>query len=280
MVRLLETFPHLESGDEIREALRRHLDETAIAGEVAYFEQERNRLFERPYGWGWLLRLAAELHAWDDPEARRFERALAPLVEIVVERTLEYLEVLSVPVRAGTHHNTAFALAHVHDYAGAVGDERLREAVEERSRAFYLHDEDCPTAYEPSGEDFISPCLAEADLMARVLEPGRFEEWLDDFLPPLDSSRFEPLLGPVEVLDPQDPKIGHLIGLFLHRAACYDRIVASLPAGDPRRALFAKLASIHADAGLSMMWDSGYGGEHWLASFAVFHLTGAGPYER
>ncbi len=154
-----------------------------------------------------------------------------------------------------------------------MGDTELTKAIEGRARELYGADTDCPTAYEPSGEDFISPCLVEADLMRRVLPPSRFVAWLDGFVPPFDSAKLRPLLETVEVRDRHDPRIGHLIGLFLQRAWCMEGIAAALPEGDPRTALLEKVARLHGHEAITIMFDSGYGGEHWLASFAVYLLT-------
>ncbi|MDJ0762894.1 MAG: DUF2891 domain-containing protein [Myxococcota bacterium] len=278
MVRLLKLFPNIAVGEEIRSALNRHLTTEYIALELAYFKQEHHDLFERPYGWGWLLRLKAELDTFEDPDAKKWARSLSPLAHHIVGLTKAYLEKLSVPVRAGTHHSTAFALTHIYDYAISAGDAHLKEVIAKRALTFYGKDTDCPTAYEPSGEDFISPCLVEADLMRRVMDRSAFSNWLDDFLPAADAPEFEPLLRPVAVKDRRDPKIGHLIGLFFQRAAAFNGIAGALGPGDPRGEGFRKVAAIHRNAGLKQMIDSGYGGSHWLATFAVYLLTDAGPY--
>ena len=204
---------------------------------------------------------------------------LDPLADELAGLTKKYLETLSVPVRAGTHHSTAFALTHIHDYSAVVGDEELTGVIERRSRDFYGKDERCPAAYEPSGEDFISPCLVEADLMRRVLPPAEFASWLDRFLPELGSPQFGPLRNPPEVRDLEDPKIGHLIGLSYQRAAAYRGIASALPEGDRRREVFERLAAIHRDDAVEKTFASGYGGEHWLASFAIYLFTDSGPYK-
>jgi hypothetical protein len=279
MVRLLKTFPDLALEKEIREKLGRHFTQEKIGREVEYFRGEYHRLFERPYGWGWLLRLQAELLTWDDADARRWAETLDPLADELAGLTEKYLETLSVPVRAGTHHSTAFALTHIHDYAAVVGDAELTAVIERRSRDFYGKDEHCPAAYEPSGEDFISPCLVEADLMRRVLLPDEFATWLDRFLPELSSPVFAPLRDPPEVRDLEDPKIGHLIGLSYQRAAAYRGIAGALPDGDGRREVFQRLSAIHRDDAIDKTFASGYGGEHWLASFAIYLFTDSGPYK-
>jgi len=186
---------------------------------------------------------------------------------------LAYLSRLTVPVRAGTHANTAFAMVHALDYAHALGDVELASGIEKRALDFYQADRFCPVAYEPSGEDFISPCLVEADLMRRVLPREAFAAWLGAFLPAITSPDFRPLLRPVEVKDRKDPRIGHLIGLALQRAWCMEGIASSLPAGDPRQTAFMRLARIHRHDGVQQMFDSGYGGAHWLSSFAIYLFT-------
>jgi hypothetical protein len=278
MVRLLKTFADFPLEGEIRKVLNDHLTDERITKEIDYYRGKYHALFERPYGWGWLLRLQAELLTWDDPDAKRWAATLGPLAAELSGLTKKYLDTLSVPVRAGTHHSTAYALCHIHDYAAVAGDEQLEQIIERRSRDFYRGDEQCPASYEPSGEDFISPCLVEADLMRRVLEPREFASWLDRFLPALDGPGFAALRSPPEVRDLKDPKIGHLIGLSFQRAASYQGIARALPEGDPRAAFLQRLAAIHRDDGVGKMFDSGYGGEHWLASFAIYLLTDSGPY--
>jgi hypothetical protein len=275
LVRLMKTVGFSEKA-KARAVLDAHLTPERIAGELAYFQEPRNKTFERPYGFGWFLRLAVELRTWDDPDAKRWAAAIAPLEQQIAAALASYLDALSVPVRAGTHDSTAFAMAHAWDYAVAVGDEKLEEALGRRARDFFLADTECPTAFEPSGEDFISPCLAEADLMRRVLPKNELARWLDRFFGPLDAPAFAPLRTPPIVKDRADPRIGHLIGLSLERSAAFRGIASALPEADPRRAVFERLAAIHRDDGLAKMEGSGYGGEHWLASFAIYLLTDAG----
>jgi hypothetical protein len=281
MTRVLRTFPDALEAKAIRAVLNKHLTPALLQAELRYFEQEHHKLFERPYGWGWYLRLVTEVRALpaSDPDAKRWAAALKPLEKLLTVRTVDYLKRLSVPVRAGTHNNTAFALNHIHDYAVARRDVNLLAAIIAAAQRFYGEDTDCPLAYEPSGEDFISGCLAEADLMRRVLGKageGRaksdYHAWLDRFLPPLTSPKFSPLLTPPRVLDRKDPKIGHLIGLSMQRAWTMRGIASALQPDDPRAVAFRRLAGVHRDDALKLMFDSGYGGAHWLASFAVYML--------
>jgi len=273
LVRVLRIFPEADSDEQIRTALDRHLTVERLEREAAFFREPRNRTFERPYGWGWVLRLAAELNAFDDPDARRWSAALAPLSLEIARNLSDYLARLSHPVREGVHPNTAFALIHAWDHAVALKDPGLREAVRNAAMRFYLRDVDCPIAWEPSGEDFLSPCLTEADLMRRVLPPDRFARWLTRFLP--DLSRPRPAIHPPEVRDTKDPRIGHLIGLDFQRAWSLLGIASALPRGDRRIATCRALAEQHRQAGLAQISGSGYGGEHWLATFALFLETGA-----
>ncbi|MBI5532335.1 MAG: DUF2891 domain-containing protein [Deltaproteobacteria bacterium] len=277
LVRVLSLYPDLPEAPAIRAALDRHLTSPIIARELAFFQKPGSKTFERPYGWGWFLRLAAELHASPLKEAREWEAAAQPLAIYLSTVMVDYLLRLSAPIRAGTHANTAFSLVHALDYARAVGDARLAFEIEVRARDFFQRDRSCPTGYEPSGEDFISPCLVEADLMRRVLPRAEFLPWLDAFLPTMTSPEFRPLLRPVEVRDRQDPRIGHLIGLSLQRSWCMEGIATTLADTDPRRSLLSRLARLHRQDASRQMFDSGYGGAHWLASFAIYLLSGVGP---
>ncbi len=274
MTRILRLHPDLPEAESITAALDAHLTEGSLGQELTFFKEERSQTFERPYGWGWLFRLAAELHMLGVDQAVDWRFALGPLVDHLKGATLNYLNLLTVPVREGTHANTAFAMAHMADYASIVGDQAFKANLEKRGRELFLNDRHCPTAYEPSGEDFISPCLAEADLMRRFLTQAEFRIWLDNFLPAFESADFAPLLHPVEVRDLKDPRIGHLIGLSFHRAWCFLGIAKALPADDPRIPILTRLAHLHQQRGVTQMFDSGYGGEHWLASFAIMALTG------
>jgi len=276
LVRLARLYPDQPFAAEARAALAARFTAERFAGEVAFFQEPDQKLFERPYGWAWLLRLATELRTWDDPQAQAWVQQVAPLERAIVERLSAYLPKLSYPVRSGVHPNTAFALAFALDYARAAGDANLERLAVERSRAYYLADAACPVTYEPSGEDFFSPCLLEADLMRRVLPPAEFSAWLDRFLPGLRSGAaggLGNLEHPAQVTDPTDGKIVHLDGLNLVRAWTMRGIASALPPADPRRARLLKLAAAHAASGLARVASGHYEGEHWLASFAVYLLT-------
>lgn len=276
LVRLLRLHPEHPLAPEITEALDRQLTAEHLRAEAAYFERDENRSFERMYGWAWALRLVAELRTWDDPRARRWAGHLVPLEKTLVGLTEAYLPRLTWPIRTGVHPDTGFALGQVLDYARAVGNESLETLVRERSLHFYQEDEAYPAAYEPSGEDFFSPGLNEADLMRRVLDPRAFSAWLGRFLPGLAEGKAGNLLEPVVVSDVTDGKLVHLAGLNLSRAWTLHAIASGLPAQDARRAILQKAAGDHLGAGLGYVFSGHYEGEHWLATFAVYALSEVG----
>lgn len=269
LVRLLRTHPGLADEPAIRVALDQNLTAANIAAEVAYFQGPFRSTYERMYGWAWLLQLAAELHTWDDPDARRWAAHLAPLTAVIVARYHSFLPKQAYPIRTGIHANTAFGLGFALDYARAVGDRDLEVLVLHHARAYYAFDRDVPAAWEPGGEDFLSPSLIEADLMRRVLPVDAFATWLTDFLP----NGLPPTLRtPARVTDRTDGKLAHLDGLNLSRAWCLRAIVAALPTSHPLRAALATAAEAHATSGLANVATGDYMGEHWLASFAVYLL--------
>ncbi len=272
LVHVLRRFPGLPEAGEIRAALGANLTEANLRAEAEYLRAAGHGGFERTYGWAWLLKLAEELAAWDDPDGRRWSAALEPLAAVVVGRWLEFLPRQTYPIRAGVHPNTAFGLAFAFDYAAATGHEELRGLVVRRSLDYYAADRACPAGWEPGGNDFFSPCLMEADLMRRVLPQAEFTAWLDAFLPDLRHGGPASLLAPAIVADRSDGQLVHLDGLNLSRAWCMASIAAALPPGDPRRAVLAASAGRHAAAGLAGVASGEYMGDHWLATFAVYML--------
>jgi hypothetical protein len=273
---LVRTFPNGAFAPSAREALRQSLTPDNIAQEAAYLRAAGRASFERPYGLAWLLQLVAELREWDDPEARAMAASLHPLEEAALERVNDWLPKLSHPVRIGEHSQTAFALGLMMDYARATGDAKFAGLLESKARQFYLGDKNCPLAYEPSGEDFLSPCLGEADLMRRVLPSGEFARWLRTFLPQISSTRKGPWLQPEVSPDPSDPKLAHLDGLNLSRAWMLEGIAAGLPTGDKRLPTIIATAADHRHAGLAAVTGKHYEGGHWLGSFAVYLVTRRG----
>jgi len=275
LVRLLRRFPAASWGPEARAAVGRSLTAENLAAEARYVGGPGRASFERPYGLAWLLQLSSELHGWDDPDARKWAAAIAPLESAAVARLTEWLPKLSRPVRIGEHDQTAFALGLVLDWARETRRADVERLAADRSRAYFLEDRACPLAYEPSGEDFLSPCLAEADLLRRVLAPEAFGRWLADFLPevPRDGGAW---LSPAVVTDPSDPKLAHLDGLNLSRAWMLEGIASGLPRSDPRLPAIAEAARRHREAGLASVTGEHYEGGHWLGSFAVYLATRRG----
>jgi hypothetical protein len=273
LARILRLFPDLPESKEIRAILNEHLTADALKGEVDYFSRKESRSFERPYGWGWLLKLAEELHGWDDPDARRWSADLKPLADLIASRYLDFFPKQTYPIRTGVHPNTAFGLAFAHDYARAVGDSKLKALVDERARAYFGHDVNVPASWEPGGADFFSPSLMEADLMRRVLPPEEFRTWFAGFLPGASQGEPKALFEPATVTDRLDPQLVHLDGLNLSRAWGMKRVAASLPTGSPARDALESSAARHAEASLAHVASGDYAGEHWLASFAVYLLS-------
>ena len=274
LVRLLRTVPALPEAAAIRAALDANLTAYNIAAEVAYFAAPHRQSYERTYGWAWLLQLAAELHGWDDDGGRRWAAHLEPLTHAIVARYLGFLPRQAYPIRTGVHPNTAFGLVLALDYARATGHGELAGLLVERAATYYAADRDVPAAWEPGGDDFLSPSLIEADLMRRVLPASDFTRWLHGFLP----RGLPPALEhPVSVSDRSDPKLAHLDGLNLSRAWCLRAVGGALAADDPLRPAFTAAAAAHTAAGLAHVATGDYMGEHWLASFAVYLLGVPAP---
>jgi hypothetical protein len=276
LARVARLSPDAPFAAPAREALGRSLTPANVAVEVAYLEGKGRVSFERPYGLAWLLQLAAELREWGSPEARGWSAALAPLEKASAARIRDWLPKLTRPIRIGEHSQTAFSLGLVLDWARVAGETEAEALVVSRSRDFYGADRGCPLAYEPSGEDFLSPCLGEADLMRRVLAPAEYARWLDAFLPGLPRDGSAGWLEPGVVTDPTDPKLAHLDGLNLSRAWMLEGMAAALPAGDARVASLRAAAAVHRQKGTAAVTGEHYEGGHWLGTFAVYLVTGRG----
>jgi Protein of unknown function (DUF2891) len=271
LARLARLFPEASFAQAARERLRRSLSRENIRGEVAYLSGEGRQAFERPYGLAWLLQLAQELHEWNHTAARVLGENLHPLEDAAKVRLMQWLPKLPFPVRTGEHSQTAFALGLMVDYARERQDAGFLELLARRANAFYGNDRQWPLDFEPSGEDFLSPGLAEADLMRRVLAPQEFAAWFQEFLP-LSAEKLQPVVSP----DPSDPKFSHLDGLNLSRAWMLEGSASALPQDDSRRAALVAIAGAHAEAGLRAITGEHYVGSHWLGTFAVYLLTGRG----
>jgi hypothetical protein len=269
----LKLFPNLPESAQIRTALSANLTAENIAAEVAYLKQPNRQSFERTYGWAWALKLAEELHAWNDADGKRWSENLKPLAEVLSKSYRNFLPKQTYPIRTGVHPNTAFGLAFALDYAKTTGDRELESLLNERSRSYFAKDIDYPGAWEPGGEDFFSAALMEADLMRRVMKPAEFAAWFRRFLPGVAKGDPAALLQPAIVTDRSDPKLVHLDGLNLSRAWCMRSIARALPEQDAARRVLSQSADKHSAAALAHVASGDYAGEHWLASFAVFLLS-------
>jgi hypothetical protein len=283
LVRLLRTFPDAPFAKDARDALKQSLTAENLKHEADYIRGEGRSSFERPYGLSWLLQLCAELREWDDADAREWLANLKPLEDAAVERLSSWLPKLANPVRIGEHDQTAFALGLMFDYARTMKNEGFTRLIRDSAKKFFLSDKNCPLNYEPSGEDFLSPCLGEADVMRRVLPQKEFTSWLKDFMPQIPIGRegdantewLKVAVSP----DPSDPKLAHLDGLNLSRAWMLEGILSALPEKDPRRPALQATADAHAEAGLAAVTGAHYEGGHWLGSFAVYLTTKRGIIE-
>jgi hypothetical protein len=276
LARLARRFPEEPWAARAREALGRSLTPESIAAEVRYLEGAGRATFERPYGLAWLLQLDAELAEWNDPQARAWAETLDPLARAAANRIRTWIPKLTNPIRTGEHNQTAFSFGLILDWARQQGDRETAALLEARIRDLYLKDSACPLTYEPSGEDFLSPCLGEADLVRRVLLPAEYAAWLGTFLPQIPRDGRGDWLAPGVVSDPTDGKLAHLDGLNLSRAWMLEGMAAGLPATDPRRPALAAAARLHRDSGLRAVTGEHYEGGHWLGSFAVYLVTGRG----
>lgn len=273
LVRLTRLHPEAAFASAARTALAANLTESKLQQEAAYMAHPDRAGFERPYGLAWLLQLVAELEEWDDEQARGWREHLRPLEAVALQRLNDWLPKLHYPIRGGEHFQTAFAFGLLWDYAQTVGHGELTSLLGNAGQRFYRKDRDCPLSYEPSGHDFLSPCLAEADFMRRLLPAPAYSSWLHAFLPGIGATGWLPI---GTVTDRSDGKLAHIDGLNLSRAWMLEGMAAGLPATDPRRAALLASAQEHAAAGLAGVSDEHYAGGHWLASFAVYLLTRRG----
>lgn len=276
LVRLLKLDAETPFRDFMVAALRESFTEENITAEITYYLDPNRKSFERPYGIAWFLQLVAELHESDDDTLQDWRQTLAPLETEVTSRIKAWLPNLIYPIRLGTHNQSAFAFGLMLDYARTVGDSELEQALVDKTLAFHRDDTNCPVAYEPSGEDFLSPCLMEADLMRRVLSENEFAVWLALFLPTIPSDGSGDWLAPGVVKDAEDGKLVHLDGVNLSRAWALEGIAAGLPESDSRRPALMASAALHLETGIAAVSDEHYSGSHWLGSFATYLVTKRG----
>jgi len=275
LARLYRRFPQIPEAAPIRALLDEQLTAEKVAGELRYLEQPATRGFERPYGWAWALALEAELLRHESAEGRRWAAALAPLAREFVRRFEAYLPLMTYPGRAGVHSNTAFALLLAREYAVAARTFGFAGLCADTALRWYQADSRCP-AWEPSQDEFLSPALMEAALMADVMPKEDFAAWLAGFLPQADRGQPPTLFTPVSVSDRSDGKIAHLDGLNLSRAWCWRRIVADRPAADPLRGRAEAAVDAHLASALGHLAGE-YAGEHWLATYALLALDHGSP---
>ena len=271
MVTLLRQFPNLHKADQIRAILKRNISTENIQQELAYFKKDINKSFERTYGWAWLLKLAEEMHRWDDPLARELQAILLPLNSHIADKYIAFLPKLVYPIRVGEHTNTAFGLAFAHDYAKAFAHRQLTELIENRAKSFYLNDQNCPINWEPSGYDFLSPCLEEIDIMRRVLSKDEFLTWLVKFMPQLipQPGQADFTLEVGLVGDRSDGKLVHLDGANFSRAW----VLYGLSHKYPQLGHLRQVADQHVAYSYPNLIGDSYEGGHWLASFAILALN-------
>ena len=267
LVSLLKQFPELDRAEAIKERLLNNLSKENILAEVDYFNGKHNKSYERTYGWAWLLKLAEELHTWDAPIARTLEENLQPLTDLIVQKYISFLPKLNYPLRVGTHTNTAFGLSFAYDYAKTLNDKALKTAIENRAKYFFLNDNDCPMSWEPSGSDFLSPCLEEAALMKRLLPIDDFKVWVHDFLPQLKDKNYQLEVGLVS--DRTDGHLVHLDGVNFSRAWSLNKISEGLLEYNHLKGI----ANRHINYSLPNVMDDSYEGGHWLGSFAIYALN-------
>ena len=268
IVELLQKYPNLDQDGKIRAMLNQHITPENVAIEKAFFEDPNNSNFERTYGWAWLFKLQESLNGWDDVDAKRWQENLQPLVDLLVEKYKVYLPKLVYPIRAGQHDNSAFSLSLSIDYARAVGDKKFEEAIIENGKRFFINDINCDLAYEPSGYDFLSPCLEEAYFMSKIMSGQEYDIWLNKFLAPIFDKGFE--LKPAIVKDRTDGKLVHLDGLNYSRAACLYGIAkkSELDLGH-----LENIANDHLKFSLpNLSAQDDYMGSHWLGTFALYAM--------
>jgi hypothetical protein len=279
LARLAAQFPDTPLAAAAHAALARSITPETMAAEVAYMTGPGRASFERPYGLAWLLALQGQLVQGVDDD---LARTMKPLVDVAVARLTDWLPKLRYPVRVGEHSQTAFALGLIHDYAMSVGADaahhrpELLALVEERALTYFASDRNCPLSYEPDGEAFLSPCIAEADLMRRVMSGPDFSRWLETFLPQIPRDGSADWLPVAVVSDRTDGKLVHLDGLNLSRAWMLEGIASALPERDRRRAALLAAARAHSAASLPFVSSENYEGGHWLGTFATYLVTRAG----
>lgn len=270
LVRLLKTKPHLANAKEIERILEDSFQLDKIKTEAAYFTKfNLSATFERTYGWAWILKLDEELLTWNDPRAKKWHQNLKPLTDQILTMWKNYLPKQTYPNRTGVHPNSAFALAFALDWAKSSKSLEFESQLKQKAKDFYLNDVSTPAYLEPDGSDFFSPSLAIADLMRRVLSENEFVRWIDQFY---DQKSLKNLAKVPVISDINDYQTVHLVGLSFSRAWGMKGVSKALPNNHPLKDTFSKQSNLFLANGLPLVFEGNYGGDHWLASFAVYAL--------
>jgi hypothetical protein len=264
LVYLLSNFENLKDKELIIEKLQINLSKKNIVQEMLYFEKTHEKSFERTYGWNWLLKLQHELEISNDSYAKELADNLRPLTNLIIKRYIEFLPKLLYPIRVGTHSNTAFGLTSAWDYAVFSGNITLQNSIKESAKRMFLKDENCPFNWEPSGTDFLSPCMEEVAIMQRILPQNEFIPWIKKFAPQLFSKKWKWEVA--KVSDRTDGHLVHLDGLNFSRAWNLYDLIQHYP---KEFSHLKSMADTHLSFSLPSIVDGNYEGEHWLASFAL-----------
>ncbi|QES92423.1 DUF2891 domain-containing protein [Empedobacter brevis] len=266
IVKLMKDFPELDQNNQVRNELNQLIIPENVAVEMSFFHDKNNKNFERTYGWAWLLQLQMELNNWQDKDAQVWAENLRPLTDLILVKYKEYLPKLVYPIRTGTHDNTAFGLSLAIDYARSVNDQSFEKAIIENANRLYAKDKKCNIVFEPSGSDFLSPCLEEALVMSKIQQNDEYKKWLKSFLPELFKKNFD--LKPGVVSDRTDGHLVHLDGLNFSRATALYQIQNKLPELNQLK----KIAQNHLNYSLNNITNDDYMGSHWLGTFALYAL--------
>jgi len=283
MVSLIKQDPTIPVAPAIRLEFQNHIKKENIDGEIAYFQGLKGPLadFEKPYGYAWLMKLYGEAKSWDDPEGKRMAEVLEPFEKWINENYIAYLKSLNYPIRVGLHPNTALDMIFTLDFTNQTHDTATASVIHDTAVRLFGNDKHCATAAEPVFGDFASPCLVEAALMGRVLDPAAYSKWLDSFLPPVYAPEFQVYAKEIDAMhgnnrdttgtDEEGLPNAHLVGLNYQRAADFVMIANGLPKDDPRVPAYRKMASISAKQGYDKIGTAGYLGTHWIATYALMY---------
>lgn len=266
IIELMKRFPELNETHQIRQRLNALITAENVQVEVAFFNDSNNKTFERTYGWAWLFQLHGALATWEDEDAQRWAALLEPLANVLIERYETYLPKLNYPIRTGTHDNTAYGLSLSLEYARLMKKKAFEKIIVETANRLYAKDVNCNLAFEPSGHDFLSPCLEEARLMSKILDQTAFKTWLTAFLPDIFQTDFQLEVG--KVSDRTDGHLVHLDGLNFSRAACLSDLAKKLPELTHLKAI----GKHHFESSFGNITNDDYMGSHWLGTFALYAL--------